>query len=73
MADRKPTTETDRTRVLRHLRDLIAALDRRVLRIERIGEIAIARDAATLREKALERIAKLEAESGDESSQPLKL
>jgi hypothetical protein len=73
MADRKPTTETDRTRVLGHLRDLIAALDRRVLRIERIGEIAIARDAATLREKALERIAQLEAESGDESSQPPKL
>jgi hypothetical protein len=42
------------------LRELIAAIDRRVPHIERDGEIAIARDAATLREKALARIAELE-------------
>jgi hypothetical protein len=32
--------------------------------IERIGEDAIARDAATLRKKALDRIAQLEAAGG---------
>jgi hypothetical protein len=36
-----------------------------VPRIERIGEIAIARDAATLRKKALHRIAQLESALGD--------
>jgi hypothetical protein len=50
---------------LRHLHELIAALDRRVPRVERAGEVAIARDAAALRKKALQRIAKLEGQSGD--------
>ena len=50
----------DRTVMLRHLRQLIAAIDRRVPHIERAGEIAIAQDAAALREKALARIAELE-------------
>ena len=35
-------------RALRHLRDRIVALDRRMPHIERIGEIANARDAAAL-------------------------
>ena len=48
MADKKPTTEADRARALRHVRDLIVALDRRMPHIEHIGEIAIARDAAAL-------------------------
>jgi hypothetical protein len=64
MPDKKSARETDRARALRHLRELIAALDRRVPHIERSGEIAIARDAATLRAKALERIAQLEAAGG---------
>jgi hypothetical protein len=51
MADKKTADEADRKRALRHLRELIAALDRRVPHIERIGEIAIARDAATLRKR----------------------
>jgi hypothetical protein len=67
MADKKTADEADRTRALRHLRELIAALDRRVPHIERIGEITIARDAATLRKKALARIAQLEAAGGDRS------
>jgi len=46
--------------VLRHLRELVAALDQRVPHIERAGEAQIARDAAELREKALRRIAELE-------------
>lgn len=67
MTDKKSAEEADRTPALRHLRELIAALDRRVPHIERIGETAIARDAATLREKALARIAQLEASGGNRS------
>jgi hypothetical protein len=48
MTDKKTADEADRTSALRHLRELIAALDRRVPHIERLGEMAIARDAATL-------------------------
>jgi hypothetical protein len=57
-----PVTEKNdsRARQVRHLRELIAALDRRVPQIERVGEVEIARDAATLRAKALKRIAALE-------------
>ena len=47
---------------IRHLRELIAALDRRVPRIERVGEASIARDAAALKKKALERLAELQAD-----------
>ena len=48
------------TEQIRQLRELIDALDRRVPQIERTGEIQIARDAASLRDKALKRIAELE-------------
>ena len=44
----------------RELHELIAALDRRVPRVERAGESAIARDAAALREKALRRLRELD-------------
>lgn len=50
-------------RLLRELKELIAALDRRVPRVERAGEAKIAREAAALRAKALKRIAELERES----------
>jgi hypothetical protein len=43
----------------RELEDLIEALDRRVPRVERAGEAAIARDAAALRERAVDRLTKL--------------
>jgi hypothetical protein len=59
-----------RTQLVRELRELIAALDRRVPRVERAGEAAIARDAAMLKAKALKRIAELGAEgvpSGSDS------
>jgi hypothetical protein len=56
----EPQTDADRARQIRHLRELIAALDRRVPHVERSGEAAIARDAAALRDKALKRIAVLE-------------
>jgi hypothetical protein len=45
----KNTADVDRAYKLRHLYELIAALDRRVPRVERAGEVAIARDAAALR------------------------
>lgn len=42
------------------LRELIAALDRRVPRLERSGELDIIRDADALRRAALRRIAELQ-------------
>jgi hypothetical protein len=46
----------------RELRELIAALDRRVPRFERADELSIARDAAALKAKALKRLEELGAE-----------
>ncbi len=43
----------------RELEELIAALDRRVPRVEEAGEAAIAQDAAALRAKAMDRLAEL--------------
>jgi hypothetical protein len=47
----------------RELLELIAALDRRVPHVERAGEAGIARDAIALREKAVQRLAELEAQA----------
>jgi hypothetical protein len=52
-----------RSAAIRHLLELIAALDRRVPQIERAGEIDIARDTAALKAKALERLSELEHRS----------
>ena len=46
--------------LIEDLRELVAALDRRVPRLERKGERDIARDATALRAEALRRIAELE-------------
>ena len=51
------------SRILRELKELIAALDRRIPQIQRAGEAAIAREASALKNKALERIARLEREA----------
>jgi hypothetical protein len=51
-----------RTQQIRHLRELIVALDKRQPRIERVGETDIARDAAALKNKALQRLAELQAD-----------
>ena len=57
------TPRTDKSKQqIRHLRELIVALDRRQPRIERVGETAIARDAAALKAKALKRLAELQAD-----------
>jgi hypothetical protein len=45
---------------IEHLRELVQAIDRRSWHLERKGEADLARDAAALRQKALERIAELE-------------
>jgi len=52
-------TRSDQT-LIHDLRELIAALDRRVPHLERAGESDIARDAQALRRAALERITELE-------------
>ena len=47
---------------VRELLELIAALDRRVPQVERVGEISIARAASALKLEALNRIEELERE-----------
>ena len=47
----------------RELEELIAALDRRVPRVEQAGEATIARDAEALRAKAVHRLEELTQES----------
>ena len=47
------------TNLARALEELIAALDRRLPRVEQAGEADIARDAAALRAKAVDRLTKL--------------
>ena len=44
---------------IRDLSELIAALDRRIPRTDRVGEASIARDAAKLRDQAIKLIADL--------------
>jgi hypothetical protein len=53
--------DTTRRRTVRELRELIAALDRRVPQVERAGEVSIARAAAELKAEAMKRIRDLEA------------
>jgi hypothetical protein len=60
---RGTAARTRATRTIRHLHELIAALDRRVPHVERSGEASIARAAAVLRADALKRIADLEREA----------
>jgi hypothetical protein len=56
---------------MRELEELIAALDRRVPQVWQAGEAAIARDAAALRAKAVERLAELaRGPVGPDSGEP---
>ena len=50
------------TELARELEELIAALDRRVPRVEQAGEATIAREALALRRKAVARLAELAGE-----------
>ena len=52
-------TQQDRIRLIHRLEELIASLDSRVPHLEREGEIQIARDAAALRDKAMQRLEQL--------------
>jgi hypothetical protein len=52
-------TRSDQT-LIHDLLELVAALDKRVPRLEREGECDIARDAQGLRRAALKRVAELE-------------
>ncbi len=54
----------DHSSTVRTLKELITALDRRVPQMHREGEAGIARDAAALRAKALQRITELERRHG---------
>ena len=59
------------TRDLRcELEELIKALDRRVPRVERLGEATIARDAAALRARAIARLAELASDPPAASPAP---
>ena len=49
----------DSSHVLATLRALVVALDRRVPQVQRAGEARIARDAAALRQEAMDRIEEL--------------
>ena len=51
-----------RQELVRDLQELIAALERRVPHIDRLGETEIAHDAATLKCKAEKRLAQLAAD-----------
>jgi hypothetical protein len=53
---------------VRELLELIAALDRRVPHVERVGEISIAQAASGLKLEALKRIEEIERESSPSSS-----
>jgi hypothetical protein len=56
-------TAIDCAQTVRELYELIAALDRRVPHVERVGEMSIARAASALKCEALKRIAELEREA----------
>ena len=63
MTREQTRADKGRAQIVRELHELIAALDRRVPHVERVGEIAIARAAAALRDEALTRIATLDREA----------
>jgi len=58
----KNTSAGDRGALQRRLRELIAALDRRVPHLERVDEVEIARAAAALRKQAEQRLTEIETE-----------
>lgn len=63
MIDQTTGADIARARIVRELHELIAALDRRVPQVHRLGELAIAQASAALRAEALKRIEELEREA----------
>jgi hypothetical protein len=57
--ERTPDLQLERERMIANLRDLIAAIDRRLPRRDDGAERSIADDAAALRRKALRRLEEL--------------
>ena len=53
----------EKREMLANLYELIEALDRRVPRLERVGEADIAHEAAELRERAVSLIRRIEADT----------
>ena len=53
----------EKREMLAQLYELIEALDRRVPRLERLGEVQIAHDAAELRERALSLVRRIESDA----------
>ena len=53
--------------LVQELRELVEALDRRLPRVERVGESEIARDAAALRARAVSRLRELTTEDQPET------
>jgi hypothetical protein len=60
MNDETMAGESARERTIRELHELVAALDRRVPQVQRVGEAEIAQAGANLRARALRRIEELE-------------
>lgn len=58
--NRRKATQKGRRTLIDRLRELVAALDRRIPHIERESEQGIARDSAVLKKEAQGRIAQLE-------------
>jgi hypothetical protein len=58
------------SRLVRHLREVIAALDRRRPRPDRVAEAGIARDAAVLKASALQQLAELEPQTTSAIKEP---
>lgn len=56
--------------VARRLRELIAALDRRVPHLERAGEASIAQDAARLRTQAVQRLGEIDDSAAPAADTP---
>ena len=56
----------EKREILANLYELIEALDRRVPRLERVGELHIAHEAAELRERAVSLIHRIEADTPKE-------
>ena len=68
ISDDAAAEEPQGVKIIRELRELIVALDRRVPQVQRVGEVAIARAATGLRIEALRRIEELEREMTAASS-----
>jgi hypothetical protein len=63
MVEAQADAEIARKNLIADLRELVRALDQRVPHMERAGEAKIAREAGSLRDKALKRIAQLEKQA----------